>query len=103
LIRAVALSKRYNCSREFALFPMRQCGGLLNGPLWRYSIFMKLTIDLPPAQAERLRQEAERLGLEPEHLARAAILDLLAAHDGDFEAAAQRVLQKNEELYRRLA
>lgn len=64
---------------------------------------MKLTIDLPPAQAERLRQEAARLGLAPEDLARAAIADLLAVPGDDFQAAAERVLRKNEELYRRLA
>jgi len=34
---------------------------------------MNLTIDLSPAQAERLRHEADRLGLAPEDLARAAI------------------------------
>ncbi|MGH7324593.1 MAG: DNA-binding protein [Candidatus Rokuibacteriota bacterium] len=64
---------------------------------------MKLTIDLSPAQAERLRQVAEGLGLAPEDLARAAVADLLATRDDDFEAAAKRVLQKNQELYRRLA
>jgi len=64
---------------------------------------VKLTIDLSPAQAERLRHEAERLGLAPEDLARAALADLLATRDEDFKAAAERVLQKNEELYRRLA
>jgi hypothetical protein len=64
---------------------------------------MKLTIDLSPAQAERLRQEAERLGLAPEELARAAISDLLATPDEEFTRAADRVLRKNEELYRRLA
>ena len=64
---------------------------------------MKLTIDLSAAQAERLRLEAERLGLAPEDLARAAIADLLATPGDDFKRAAERVLQKNEELYRRLA
>ncbi len=64
---------------------------------------MKLTIDLSPMQTERLRQEAERLGLAPEELARAAIADLLATPDAEFKRAADRVLQKNEELYRRLA
>ena len=64
---------------------------------------MKLIIDLPPAQAERLRQEAARLGLAPEDLARAAIADLLAVPGDDFQAAAEQVLRKNEELYRRLA
>ncbi len=64
---------------------------------------MKVTIDLSSAQADRLRQEAERLGLTPEDLARAAVADLLATRDDDFEAAARRILQKNQELYRRLA
>jgi hypothetical protein len=64
---------------------------------------MKLSIDLSPAQAERLRLEAERLGLTPEDLARAAIVALLALPGADFNAAAERVLKKNEELYRRLA
>jgi hypothetical protein len=64
---------------------------------------MKLSIDLSPAQAEQLRLEAERLGLTPEDLARAAIADLLTSAGEDFKAAAERVLKKNEELYRRLA
>ena len=64
---------------------------------------MKLTIDLSPAQAERLRHEAERLGIPPEELARAAVADLLATPGDDFKMAADRVLRKNEELYRRLA
>lgn len=64
---------------------------------------MKLSIDLSPGQASRLRLEAERLGLTPEALARAAIADLLATTGEDFKAAADRVLQKNAELYRRLA
>src|SRR3989304_1328005 len=45
---------------------------LLDGLATRYSTPMKVTIDLSPAQAERLRQEAERLGLTPEDLGRAA-------------------------------
>ena len=76
---------------------------LLDGLAIRYSTPMKVTIDLSPAQAERLRQEAERLGLTPEDLARAAVADLLATRDDDFETAAKRVLQNNQELYRRLA
>lgn len=44
-----------------------------------------------------------RLGLAAEDLAPAAIADLLATPGDDFKAAAERVLRKNEELYRRLA
>ncbi len=64
---------------------------------------MKLTIDLSPAQTDRLRLEAERLGLAPEDLARAAVADLLTTSDDEFKRATERVLRKNEELYRRLA
>jgi len=41
--------------------------------------------------------------LTPETLARAAIADLLASAGEDFQVAAERVLNKNKELYRRLA
>jgi hypothetical protein len=64
---------------------------------------MKLALDLSSAQAERLRQQADQLGLSPEDLARAAIADLLAHPDDAFEAVAARVLEKNRDLYKRLA
>ena len=64
---------------------------------------MKLDIDLTPAQADRLRQEAERLKITPEELARAALADLLSERDQDFNGAAERVPRKYGELYRRLA
>jgi hypothetical protein len=64
---------------------------------------MKLALDLPPAQAAILRQEAERLAVSPEELARAALSDLLSTPDPEFRAASARVLAKNQELYRRLA
>ena len=64
---------------------------------------MKVVFELPPAQAEKLSQEAERLGVPATELARAAVSDLLAVPDDDFRAVATRVLRKNQELYRRLA
>jgi len=64
---------------------------------------MKLAFELPPAQAERLKVEAARLGLSPEDLARAALTDLLATPDAEFAAATTRVLAKNRDLYKRLA
>jgi hypothetical protein len=54
---------------------------LMGGVSTRYSRGMKLAPELPPAPAERLRQEARRLGLAPEDLARAAVLDLLSTPD----------------------
>ena len=64
---------------------------------------MKVAIELPPAQEQQLRARAERLGLTPEDLARAAICDLLATPDEEFQAVSARVLAKNKELYKRLA
>ena len=64
---------------------------------------MNVAFELPDAQAEKLRREAERLGVSPMDLARAALADLLADPDEAFQAASDRVLRKNEELYRRLA
>jgi len=64
---------------------------------------MKLSIELTEAQIEKLRAEAARLGVKPEALARAALADLLSNEEEDFREAAEHVLRKNEELYRRLA
>jgi len=64
---------------------------------------MKLAIELPPAQADKLRAEAERLGLSAEELARAALNDLLSTPDPEFQDVARRVVIKNQELYKRLA
>ena len=68
-----------------------------------YSTYMKLAFELPSAQANKLREEATRLGVAPEELARAALADLLGTPDNEFDAAVARILQQNQELYRRLA
>jgi len=64
---------------------------------------MRLTVELTEAEASRLREAADRLGLDPADLARAAISDLVSVSDEEFRAIAERIVQKNEELYRRLA
>jgi len=63
---------------------------------------MRIPIELPEPQADKLRGEAQRLGVRPEDLATAAVLDLLNRDVGEFDSAARYVLQKNRELYRRL-
>jgi len=62
-----------------------------------------IPIELTPAQESRLRVQANRLGIPPETLARLAVEDLLARPDTEFQEAAERVLEKNRELYKRLA
>lgn len=64
---------------------------------------MRLSVDLPPALEAQLAAVAARLNVSAEDLAAAALRDLLAAREADFQAAADRVLAKNRELYRRLA
>ncbi|MFT3767842.1 MAG: hypothetical protein QM820_20520 [Minicystis sp.] len=64
---------------------------------------MKIEIDLSTTQVEQLRERAKSLGVRPEELARAAVADLLNHPGEEFLEAAEAVLQKNHELYKRLA
>jgi len=64
---------------------------------------MKLAIDLGPIQMKKLRDEASRLGVPLEELARATVSDLLNVPSDDFERAVSKVLEKNKELYERLS
>jgi hypothetical protein len=64
---------------------------------------MRLSVELTPALEAQLAAVAARLSVSAEDLAAAALRDLLAQREADVEAAADRVLAKNRELYRRLA
>lgn len=64
---------------------------------------MTLTVELTDAQAGLLSRKAEELGVRPEDLLRAVALDVIEGRDEPFLAIAQRVIEKNAELYRRLA
>lgn len=60
-------------------------------------------MNLSETQAEEIRRVAERLGVTPEALLRAGIDDFLTLPDEEFRRAADHVVRKNAELYRRLA
>ncbi|HEV7798292.1 MAG TPA: ribbon-helix-helix protein, CopG family [Pyrinomonadaceae bacterium] len=62
-----------------------------------------ITINLREEQMARLQEIACRLGISVEDLARVSLEELLAAPDERFEHAADYVLKKNEDLYRRFA
>ncbi len=62
-----------------------------------------ITIPLPDDRLERLRVLAKEAGVTPEELARASLEDWLRRPREDFLQAARYVLEKNAELYRRLA
>ena len=62
-----------------------------------------ITITLPEDRLAKLREIAARLHVTPEDLARVGIEELLSRPDEAFKQAAEYVLQKNSDLYRRLA
>lgn len=64
---------------------------------------MTLKIELDEQQTQRLQDAARRLNVSVSDLAKAAINELIAKPESDFERTASRVLKKNAELYRRLA
>lgn len=62
-----------------------------------------IAINLNDQQAQALADTARRLEISETDLATAAVRDLLAQQSADFVTAAEKVLEKNRELYRRLA
>ena len=62
-----------------------------------------ITITISEDRLARLRDLAARLNVSPEELARIGVEEILSRPDAAFERAADYVLNKNAELYRRLA
>ena len=62
-----------------------------------------ITIPLSEERLAQLRTWAEEAGLSPEEFLRRRVEQLLDRPDERFRQAAAYVLQKNAELYRRLA
>ncbi len=62
-----------------------------------------LIIPLTEDRLEQLRSLAQQMGVSPEELARASLEDWLRHPREDFAQAADYVLRKNVELYKRLA
>lgn len=64
---------------------------------------MTVAIELTAQQEQTLREAAHRLNISPDQLAAAAVRDLVGQTGADFDAAASRVMERNSELYKRLA
>lgn len=64
---------------------------------------MRVAIDLTDEQLAVLNEQAGALGVRPEDLARAAVIDLVTKPASDFREVAARVLASSAELHRRLA
>jgi hypothetical protein len=62
-----------------------------------------ITIPLSEEQVSQLRLRAERAGLAPEEFLRQWVEQILDQPEEEFRRIATYVLQKNAELYRRLA
>ena len=64
---------------------------------------MGIAIELSDQQPQALSETARRLHVSEADLASAAVRDLVSRQSVDFQAAAYRVLSKNQELFHRLA
>lgn len=62
-----------------------------------------VTIPVSDDQFERLRALAEQAGISPEEFLKRRVEFLLDQPDEEFKAITESILEKNRELYRRLA
>lgn len=62
-----------------------------------------ITIVLPDDRLLQLKELAARFGVQPEELVRISIEELLAQPEEALGRAADYILRRNAELYRRLA
>jgi predicted transcriptional regulator len=62
-----------------------------------------ITVTVSDDRLAKLKEIAGRFSISPEDLVRVSIDELLARPDESFEKAAEYVLNKNSELYHRLA
>ncbi len=62
-----------------------------------------ITINITEQQLQKLQSLAQKLGISTEELLSASLEDLLNYPKSEFNQAASYVLQKNAELYQRLA
>lgn len=62
-----------------------------------------ITISLSDERLAKLKEIAARCSVTPEELASLSVEELLSRPEESFRDAARHVLQKNAELYRRLA
>ena len=66
-------------------------------------IMKMLELQLPEHTASKLQQAAERLSVSPEQLSIQSIEEKLTQLEDEFRRSAEYALQKNADLYRRLA
>jgi predicted DNA-binding protein (UPF0251 family) len=62
-----------------------------------------VTVNLPDQLAIQIEEAAKKMGISPEDFIKAGIEEKLSLLDRNFHEAADHVLKKNAELYKRLA
>ena len=62
-----------------------------------------ITVKLDDTKASLLQELAKKYGLLPDQFITASIEDILSQPDSEFEEVVKRLLEKNVELYKRLA
>ena len=62
-----------------------------------------ITVTIPDDRLSKLKEIAARFQITPEDLVRVSIEELLTRPEEAFQRAAHYVLDKNSDLYRRLA
>jgi hypothetical protein len=62
-----------------------------------------ISVSLPDDHLIKLKELASNYGITPEELVRLSVEDLLSQPNETFQRAVDYVLDKNSELYRRLA
>jgi hypothetical protein len=63
----------------------------------------RIIVEIDDNKAAILEDKAKKFGLLPEQFVAASIEDLISQPEADFEEAMRKVLDKNRELYKRLA
>jgi hypothetical protein len=63
----------------------------------------RIIVEIDDNKAAILKDKAKKFGLLPEQFVSASIEDLISQPEPDFEEAMRKVLDKNRELYERLA
>ena len=62
-----------------------------------------ITLNLPDQLAMQIEEAAKKMGVSPEDFIKAGIEKKLSLLDQNFHEAADHVMKKNAELYKRLA
>ena len=62
-----------------------------------------ITVTLSDDRLQKLQELAAQFPIAPEELVRVSIEELIARPQPDFQRAVDYILQKNKELYKRLA